>query len=109
MDDHLSQYPYNCGPVVRICRELYELSGWEYSRAWFDQRSPGFRTTLITTRRSSVPPTISDTSSANRRTIAGAERAPCSICTYQRSTRGSTGDAVAKLAIELFEQDILTT
>ena len=25
---------------LRICRELYELSGWEYSRAWFDQRKP---------------------------------------------------------------------
>ena len=101
--------PYNCGPVVRICRELYELSGWEYSRAWFDQRSPGFRTTVVTTRRSSVLSTISDTSPQTAAPIAGAERAPCSICTYQRSTRGSTGDAVAKVAIELFEQDILTT
>jgi hypothetical protein len=25
---------------LRLCRELYQLSGWEYSRAWFDQERP---------------------------------------------------------------------
>jgi hypothetical protein len=118
---------------LRICRELYELSGWEYSRAWFDQSKPwvsdyfdhnppficpaydlGYLVRKLPHHRGSRTGAMLDLhlSAVDPGFGWRAEYTPDNYAVLESGLTGEADtpeDAVAKLAIELFKQAILTT
>jgi hypothetical protein len=118
---------------LRACRELYELSGWEYSRAWFDQRKPwvsdyfddnppficpaydlGYLVRKLPHHRRSRTGAMLDLrlSAVDPGIGWRAEYTPGSDAVLESVLAGEVDtpeDAVAKLAIELFKRGILST
>jgi hypothetical protein len=115
-----------------VCRELYELSGWEYSRAWFNQKQPwvsdyfdhnppficpaydiGYLVRNLPHHRASRTGAMLDLHLSTVDPGPGwrAEYMPANYAVLESGLTGEADtleDAVAKLAIELFKQGILS-
>jgi hypothetical protein len=117
---------------LHLCRELYELSSWEYSRAWFDQKKPwvsdyfdhnppficpaydlGYLLRKLPHHRASRAGAILNLhlSAVDTGRDWRAEYTPGNYAVLESGLTGEADtpeDAATKLAIELFMQGILS-